>query len=83
MSVHERLARLLVAKGWSQRQAGEEFGCSQAMVSDLCLGRRKAGLSIAHAIERKSTEWPGPNSEPPIRTEEWDQGLSAQSEREG
>lgn len=72
MSAPERLERFLKWKGWTQRQAGEYLHSSQSMVSDLCVGRRRPGLSIAHAIERATADW----DEGPIRTEEWDEEAS-------
>lgn len=68
MSVHERFAAWLSWKRWSQHEAAAEIGCSQALISAIVAGKKSvSGLSIAHAIERLSKDWPGGQ----IRTEEW------------
>lgn len=42
------------AKGISQAQAGQMFGCSQPFVSNLEDGRWKPGLELALSIERET-----------------------------
>ena len=70
MTVHERFAAWVAAKGWSQHEAARMIGCSQALVSQVIAGRKSvSGLQIAHAIERLSADW----IDGPIRTEEWDE----------
>jgi hypothetical protein len=68
MSTSKRLAAFLEWKGWTRTEAAKHFGCSQPFVTFLLSGERTVhGLSIAHAIEAATAEWP----EGPIRTEEW------------
>lgn len=58
-SPSQRLADFLKSRGWSQREAGEAFGCTQVMVSHILSRRSVPGRDIAVRIEETTRWWKG------------------------
>lgn len=45
-----QLAEFILMKGWKFERAGQEFGCSKAMIAHLVSGRHTPGLELATRI---------------------------------
>lgn len=76
-TAHERLARLVKGKGWTQEEAAVELDCHQTMVSRILSGKRKPGRTTAARIEEISADSP----EGPIRVGDWDDNEEAPARR--